>query len=518
MFGSADQKPKSARITAAEVFEQFDPERDYASGILNRLLQQTDQKQRATDLVLGTTRNRFAIDTVIATFSANPIDRIPARLLNVIRLAAYELIYCPETPQYSIVNEAVEGIKRDGGKKQMGFVNAVLREIVRHTSNRQAELSQTSARCTLPQSPMSGCEFDRCFLPDPRDSQANYLATAFSLPRWLIAEWLEEFGVEVARQICFASNRRPSTYIRPNPLKTTTQELAECLRQAGINQEGPHFAKQGKMGTQEIVPEVEMIRIKGPAAVTELPGFSRGLFTVQDITASQPVKVLKPQPNWTILDLCAAPGVKTTQLAEATGDSARIIATDIDRRRLERVIENIARLGINNVRIVAYKELMANRKWQGANRQGQIAAGDKPFATSDNRWRPFDAVLLDVPCSNTGVLARRPEVRYRIRAQTSADLAKTQIDLLRKAAIMIRASGRICYSTCSIQKDENSRLVRRFLAKNHDFELQYEQLWLPVCSSEGLRRDESAAPASSFGRQEWPDHDGGYVAIMAKRE
>jgi 16S rRNA (cytosine967-C5)-methyltransferase len=456
------QRPKPARAVAIAALNQFDPERNYAGLILSKLLDHTDEKQRATDLVFGTTRNRAAIDTVVAQFGDCPVERIPSKLLNIIRIGAYELIYSPTTPDYSIVNEAVESAGTIAGKKQTGFVNALLRQISRHIENRQISLSDSDVRKTLPQTPLTGCKFDSDILPDPKVAPADYLSAAFSLPGWLINDWLDEFGPEKTRQICFASNRRPSIYVRPNKLKTTTEQITEKFRQAKID--------------FETLPGKSMVRMKAARAVTELPGFAQGLFTIQDMTASQAVKLLDPQPDWTILDLCAAPGTKTTQLAELTGDSAKIIATDINNERLEKVKENIARLGVNSVNIVPYKELL-NSKFEILNSK-------------------FDCVLLDVPCSNTGVLAKRIEVRYRIRPRTITELAKTQKELIEAAAAMIKPQGKICYSTCSIQKAENSRLVKDFLQKNHNFKLESEVLILP--SAEGF------------------DHDGGYAAIISR--
>jgi 16S rRNA (cytosine967-C5)-methyltransferase len=464
------QSPKAARLVAAEILNRFDPKRNYAGPILAELLPQTQERQRTTDFVFGTIRNRSAIDRVITTFSGRPVERIPITLLNIIRLAGYELVYCPETPEYSVVNEAVENAKAVSGKKQTAFVNAVLRQITRHISNRSAQLSQADLASTLPQTAVSYCEFDSKFLPDPDASPADYLAAAFSLPKWLITDWLSEYGLEDTRQICFASNRRPSIYVRPNTLKITAQELAEHFRRAGID--------------HEIVPEVEMIRIKSPQDITQVAGFAQGLFSVQDITASRAGRVVWAhlrgdggQSPLYILDLCAAPGTKTTQLAELTGDSAKIIATDIDSRRLEKVKENIARLDIKSVTTIVYDELFENSQFKILNSK-------------------FDAILLDVPCSNTGVLARRVESRYRLRQNAIAELAETQADLLQKAAALVKPGGKICYSTCSIQRAENDELVRQFLAKNADFDLRSEELRLPS--------------AEQF------DHDGGYVAIIGK--
>ena len=466
----AGQKIKSARAIAVEVLNRCDPKRNYAGSILDRMLHETDQKQRATDLVFGTLRNRKAIDAVIAAFSGRPVERIQAGLLNIIRIATYELIYRPSTEQYAIVNEAVLNTKTAGGDKQAGFVNAVLRQITRHITCRggsRTALTGHDAERTLPQNSATGCQFDTSFLPDRETHLAEYLSTVFSLPVWLVSGWLVEFGAESALRICMASNRRPGLYIRPNPLRTTIDALVEKFTAAEIG--------------FEIAGDAEMIRIKRPSDVTQLPGFADGEFTVQDLTASKPVRMLinsklKTQ-NSKLLDLCAAPGTKTTQLAEATGDAAIIIATDIDARRLEMVKENIARLGIKSVRVVPYV---------GAVREPPLNAEEQKF----------DCVLLDVPCSNTGVLAKRIEVRYRIGPEAIGKLARMQGELLRTAAGLVKTGGKICYSTCSIQKEENREIVERFLEENKNFTLESEQLTLP--SAEGF------------------DHDGGYAAILAK--
>ncbi|MFH1883111.1 MAG: transcription antitermination factor NusB [Planctomycetota bacterium] len=474
---SRRQSGRGARSIAIEVLNQCDPKSNYAGPILNKLLHETDQKQRATDLVLGTIRNRSAIDTVIAAFSRRHVERISDKLLNIIRIGTYELVYSPATGQHSIVNEAVENAKAIAPQKQADFVNAVLRKITRHITNRQIQLPQADSRCTLAITPLTGCEFDKDFLPDPEALPADYLSTVCSLPKWLVTDWLDEFGAELTRQICLASNRRPTIYLRPNSLKTTTKDLAEKFRQADIGFQIVDVRcsmldarRESRIENQES----SMIKIKSPRAVTQLPGFAEGLFTVQDITASQAVRILKPKSDWTILDLCAAPGVKTTQLAEATGDSATIIATDIDAERLKKVKENTHRLGIKSIDIVPYKELLNSQ-----------------FKIPNSK---FDCVLLDVPCSNTGVLARRIEARYRIKTKAIKELAKTQSELLNTAAQMLKPYGKICYSTCSIQKDENNDLVRDFLQKNRNFELESERLTLPL--------------AREF------DCDGGYTAII----
>ncbi len=478
---------KSARVIAAQVLHRFDPTRDYAGRLLDPLLERTDEKQRATDLVHGVIRNRCALDAVISTFSGRPVAHIDARLLSILRIASYELAYHPATPVYSIVDEAVKNVGKGAGSKQSGFVNAVLRQIVRHITRREADLAGANPGRTLVQTPQSGCEFDTDFLPDPATEVAAWLSVCFSLPSWLVDEWLDEFGPEQTREICLACNRRPSLYVRANPLRTTPDVLLSRFQAAGVQAEParsvpvracpecaggayPDSALRRHYEQEDAVSGSGMIRIAGPHAVTQLPGFAEGLFTVQDLSASHAVRILDPHPGWSILDLCAAPGAKTTQIAEMSQDAASITATDIDAARLERLRENIARLGVQSVTVVPHADL----------EQGQAGS--------------FDAILLDVPCSNTGVLARRVEARFRVTPQAVKEIATIQKDLLEKAAALVRPGGRICYSTCSIQRREDQGQIREFLAGHREFRLASESLLLP-----------STEPF---------DHDGGYVALL----
>lgn len=453
----AGRKLKSARTVAMFVLNRLDSKRNYAGGILDEFLHQTTQRQQATDLVYGTMRNTSAIDMLITRLADCKIEKISPPLLNIIRIGAYELFYSPQTADYAIVDEAVKNASAVAGQKQAGFVNAVLRQITRRIQNRQKPLAEANVKKTLPQNPSTGCEFDTDILPDDAGKHADYLSSAFSLPRWLIAGWIADFGEEKTRLICFASNRRPSIYLRPNHLKTTPRRLQQHLKQAGIDCE---------------IMESDLLKLKKPMSIAGLPGFDEGLFTVQDLASWHAVKALSPQPAGTILDLCAAPGGKTTQLAEETGDKARIIATDIDAQRLKKVNENLRRLNIRSVKVIAYQKLK------------QVIA----------EIGLFDYILLDAPCSNTGVLARRPEARFRITKKAVVDLTRIQAGLLKKAAEMLKPEGKICYSTCSIESRENALLVSDFLTKNPALELESELLTLPSA------------------RQ--PDHDGGFLAVL----
>jgi 16S rRNA (cytosine967-C5)-methyltransferase len=451
--------PLTTRAIAAKILTETRKDKQFAAEALDYYPELVN-KPAATDLIFGVIRNRRAIDVVIEKVTGLQIVHLQAKLLNIIRVAVYELIYCPQTADYAIVNEAVNYAGQITNQKGAGFVNWILRSTQKHIISRCAskEMEQVSPGKTIPQSTISCCEFDIELLPDRNISPSAYLGVAFSLPDWLVESWLAQFGPQ--RDICLASNRRPSIYARPNVLRTTVEELAGKFTDKGIG--------------CEIIAGQQMIKLINPGAIPALPGFNEGLFTVQDLSAAQVVRILNPQPDWFILDLCAAPGTKTTQLAEATVGKAKVIATDIDIGRLQKVRENINRLDLSDCVIAVDYDALDDYLGRGG----------------------FDCVLVDAPCSNTGVLARRAEVRHRIKQSTIGELAGVQIELLSKAALLLKPGGVICYSTCSIQAEENRLLVERFLQNNPGFELKEEKQILPC-----------AGPA---------DHDGSYAAVISR--
>jgi 16S rRNA (cytosine967-C5)-methyltransferase len=217
-----------------------------------------------------------------------------------------------------------------------------------------------------------------------------------------------------------------------------------------------------------------MITLKSHCPVTELPGFGEGLFAVQDITAALAVKTLSPRPGWKVLDLCAAPGTKTLQIAELMGNTGEVVATDVNPGRLEKLPGGCKRQGATIVKVEEYNRLFKDKSYAGY----------------------FDAVLLDVPCSNTGVLAKRCEARWCLSEKSVSDLPGKQSGLLQSVLPFLKPTSGICYSTCSIQSEENEFVVKSFLAKNTDFKLESETLTLPCIGP--------------------IDRDGGYVAVLSR--
>ncbi len=448
------------RYAAWLVLKNFKPDKHDTAELIEKFGAKTQNRSGLIDIVLGIIRNLVFIDGLISQISAQPINKISVKTLNCLRIAFYEIIFS-NREHYAVVSEAVNLAKKTGSKKSAGFVNAVLRKVCSHIKNKNANLKIAEPQKILPLNPRTGCQFDIDVLPDPAESLAEYLSSAFSLPLWLIEQWLTQFSDEKTTNICFASNRRPAIYARANKLKISPAELFEILKAQDIN--------------CDFVEKYKMVRLNKPGNISELKAFKEGLFTIQDITSSLVVPLLSPQSGWKIFDICAAPGTKTTQIAELTGDKGLIIATDRDNARLAKLDENIRRLDITSVRPADYETFLKDSSHKSC----------------------ADAVLLDVPCSNSGVLARRPEVRYRLTAKALDWLVKTQSELLKLAATLVTKGGKICYSTCSILNQENNDIVSNFLTKHPEFSLENENLILPSA--------------------ETCDFDGGYAAILVKK-
>jgi len=463
-----DPGTQAARKMALDVLDRFERRHTDSREILHDRISAVSAagpKAAATDIVFGVLRNRFAIDMLVSRSAGLPGNRIRPAIRNVLRIGIYELVYVPATPEHAILNEAVKLARAAAGKKGAGFANAVLRNATRMIGRRSAPIANANPRRCIPHDVETGCEFTEDVLPDPQGDLAAHLADAYSLPRWLVGGWLRQFGPNDAHRICDASNRRPSLYLQPNALKTTAQDLASMLREGGIQ--------------CSTVAGGTMIRLETHAPVASLPGFHQGLFTVQDPTAAAVAQVLDPRPGQTLLDLCAAPGGKTVRLAQHMQDRGRILATDIDAKRLSLVRDNCLRLGITIVECIPWSDL------------------DAALASTPH----LDAVLVDVPCSNTGVLARRPEVRMRITPEAIRSLADVQAKLLDRAAASVSPGGRICYSTCSIEQSENTEVLHKFMQRCHDFRIARQTLTLPFIADD-----------LSF------DHDGGFAALLTQQQ
>jgi 16S rRNA (cytosine967-C5)-methyltransferase len=298
--------------------------------------------------------------------------------------------------------------------------------------------------------PLSEGEYRRLakpVLPDLAAQPLNYLAAAFALPRWLVVGWLERYGWDECVRLGFWFAGQAALWLRYNPLKCDRAQLLAAFAEAGVP------AEAGELPQAVRLPEAQR--------VTDLPGYAEGWFTVQDESAQRVAAALAPEPGGVVLDLCAAPGGKTTHLAELMHNRGRVIACDVRRERLDTLTELCQRLGVTTVEPCL------------------ISADGGPPAG------PFDAALVDVPCSNTGVLGKRPEIRWRLRAEDVSELAALQTRLLTQAVERVRPGGVVVYSTCSIEPAENRRVVEAVLKGRPGFVLEAEEERRPGLPADG---------------------------------
>jgi 16S rRNA (cytosine967-C5)-methyltransferase len=283
-------------------------------------------------------------------------------------------------------------------------------------------------------------------LPDPATCPVEYLAV-LSLPPLLARRWLDRYSWDECLRLGFWFAGPSPLWLRVNPLQTSRDTFLAALGQQGIAAEaGPH---------------PQAVRLGEPGAIRDLPGYEQGWFTVQDLSAMKVASALQPEKGWHILDLCAAPGGKTTHLAELMDNQGQIVACDANENRLQTVAELARRLRIN---IIEVRPLQP---------QGNLPQG------------PFDAVLVDVPCSNTGVMGRRPEVRWRLRIGDFDRLVGLQTKLLVQACGRVRVGGVVVYSTCSIEPEENRQVVQAVLQGFRDFALEKEEEQVPGQPADG---------------------------------
>ena len=412
----------------------------------------------ARELALGCVRRRLTLDAVLRAFLDRPDKRLPAAVAKILRVALYQILYLSRVPDFAAVSEAVEQTGRFGCERQGGFVNALLRTILRNVS----ELMRGQvplAPDVVPVGPKAYRKVQRAVFPDPAEDQAGYLAAAMSLPRVLTGRWIEQFGSLSAAMVpAEHANVRAPLIARVNHRKADVESAVAAIEADGATARPHTNGHSIVLGRQR--------------RLTELAAFTDGWIQPQDPSATEVVLAAGPRPGMNVLDICAAPGTKTTHLAEMMDDSGSITAVDSP-AKLQRIEDNCRRLDLTIV------------KTHPAEQLPQLPV------------QSFDMVLADVPCTNTGVLARRAEARWRFRQENLRRLVNDQQFLLAAAAGFVRPGGRLVYSTCSLEPQEGPDLVRRFRRKQSRLKLVKDNLTMPAGADDPSR---------------W--YDGGYVAIF----
>jgi len=419
----SEQKP---RQIAVRVLTERLSGQEYTENILEKEL--SGQRLSAADrglcqeVVYGIARWQETLDWLIARKTEGRTQKEVLRIL--LQLGLYQMFWLDRIPNHAAVHETVELAKRLGLGPQAGFVNAVLRGYTRERTETQTLLEELKI------------------------SQA---ALGHSHPEWLYQRWQARWGAEKTAQLMDWNNTPPPTFARINSLRTDAAKLAERWKSEGVK-----FAARNWDWTGDGL----VFQLDSHPPLAGLRSFREGLFYIQDPGTLLAVRELDPQPGESVLDSCAAPGGKTTFIAQLMQNRGRVTAQDIQADRLELIRENCTRLGVTCV-------------------EASVA----PSALIPNPAKRFDRILVDAPCSNTGVMRRRVDLRWRIRPEEIERLRAAQLELLRQAAPRLKPGGTLVYSTCSLEPEENSGVVKQFLGEHAQFKLEKERELLPFADS-----------------------------------
>ena len=403
---------------------------EYIEHLLDVALAQTQlspaDRHLCQELVYGIVRWQATLDWLIERKARN--RPAAALLLNILRLGLYQVFWLDRIPNHAAVNETVEMAKRNGFDHQAGFVNALLRGYLR--------------------------EFDatRQLLAELKTSRPDL---GYSHPQWLVERWQKRWTPATAAALMDWNNTPPPTFVRVNTLRADPAKLLVQWRDEGVAYD---FVRR------DWLPENLVFELKSHPSLAQLPSFQNGQFYVQDPSTLLAARELDVRAGQSVLDFCAAPGGKLTYLAQMIGNQGRLVAQDTTPDRLALVRENCARLGVTILESVL----------AGTN-PDQPGGGAPPSLPPGS----FDRILIDAPCSNTGVMRRRVDLRWRIRVEEIARLRAGQLDLLRQAAPLLRPGGRLVYSTCSLEPEENQEVVAQFLGEQARFVLAAERSLVP---------------------------------------
>jgi len=414
-----------------------------------------DERDRALagEIATGTLRWQAAFDHVIAEFARRPVAKLDPEVVDILRLTAFQLLHLDRVPASAAVNDAVNLTRKAGKKSAAPLVNAVLRRISRERD--RLPLPKKGAgtfaeKCLAPLSTVDigGWHF-RGKVPATFWGEAlDYLSITLSHPRWLVERWLDRYGFEATEAWAMFDNAPAALTVRANTLRTTREELAAKLAEAGIEVEPTSYAPDGLI-----------VRSGNP--LTANVG-AREAFSVQD-EASQLIAVFADaRPGERVLDLCASPGGKTTAMAAAMRNEGFIVASDVRGRRIELLRRTVAASAATIVRIVQ------------ADASAQLPFGPSKGArhfSAKGAGHLFDRILLDAPCSGLGTLRRDPDIRWRRDEVSLGPLAAAQRGMLERAAAVLAPGGRLVYSTCSSEPDENEAVVEGFLVAHPGFRL-----------------------------------------------
>ncbi|MEN8904711.1 MAG: 16S rRNA (cytosine(967)-C(5))-methyltransferase RsmB, partial [Clostridiales bacterium] len=340
-------------------------------------------------------------------------------ILNIIRTGIYQILFCDRIPDFAVCSESVLLAKKYGHKGSIGFVNGILRNIVRNKEKIQ--------------------------YPNKDKNIYEYLSIFYSIPVWIVKRWIKIFGIDFTKSILEYNLKKESKLtIRINSLKIELNDLQEMLKSDSI------------LGRKSSIIKNALI-IDEPKDIINLNLYKEGFFSIQSECSMLVTEILNPRENDFIIDLCSAPGGKTAHIAEKMNNTGKIIAMDLHKSRLKNVLENEKRLGINIIEIKENDGEILNRSYM----------------------EKADKVLVDAPCSGFGIINKRPDILFNRKEEDIKKLVITQKNILDNAAKYVKQNGIIVYSTCTIEPGENEIQIKNFLERHKNFSLESIEEFLP---------------------------------------
>ncbi|MFI5304827.1 MAG: 16S rRNA (cytosine(967)-C(5))-methyltransferase RsmB [Nitrospiria bacterium] len=447
-------KKSNPRLSALNIINEVEEKEIFLDPLMEREYEKLSSIDRGLlkELVYGTLRWQGYLDWVINRYAERKTQKMGEWVRNALRIGAYQILFLTKIPYFAAIYESVELVKEKEGLPSSGFVNGVLRSILRDKEANK--------------------------LQDLKDDNPHHIAIKYSQPEWLVKRWVNRFGFETTRNWFKNNIKTPPLTIRVNRVLIDRDHLSSLLFDEGISN---HKTENSPVG----------LILEKPGDVTRLHSYQKGLFYIQDEGSQLVPFLLSPRPGDQILDACAAPGGKATQLAELIGDRGEIMAVDQSPDRINTLQRNLKRLGLNSVK----------------PRQFDLTRNSKEFYA-----RSFNKILLDAPCSGTGVLRRHPEGKWQKRENFLPGFAKTQLQLLEAVSKCLKAGGILVYSTCSTEPEENEKIIEKFIKSNSGFKVENPRSALP----EGCQR---FITKENYFRTypEWENMDGFFAVKMVRK-
>lgn len=400
----------NARTRVVEILTRIDTRQAYTDKILDKELDGFNDADRGlmTEVVNGVMRWQYRLDWYLRQLYVGEYGNLIPDVKNNLRSSAYQLMYLDKVPAYAVLNEAVEIAKSKYNQKTANLVNAILRNFLRQ---------------------MKKLEYLEMQLPF-----RERLSVKYSHPAWMVERWIDQWGIDDTVALCESNNRRPAVNVRINSLRADRETLFRTLDERGIGYTvHPDFP--------------EYLRLDDFSQFRKLDYLDNGWVVVQDVSTGIPVRLLEPRPGENILDMCAAPGGKSSFIAERMANEGQLLALEKQPGRAEILRDNMARFGVTiaDIQTEDANELILERR--------------------------FDKILLDAPCTGLGVLAKRVDLRWKRTLQDIETMQQQQLALLDSATGLLAPGGVLVYSTCTIEPDENERVVERFLEKHPEYAL-----------------------------------------------